>query len=171
MDKHSDLSRLSRYLTNTQIAVIFGGGGSRGFSHAAIIKRIRHDLDIPVDIVGGTSIGAIAGAYYAKEKNYEHVYQGLKYWANAMGNKFTMASDLTFPYVSFFSSKVYINEMQYRYGYDTQIEDLWLPYFCITTDISANQIRVHNHGHVWRWTVASRHLKRALLLLFLEGPS
>ena len=27
--------------------------------------------------------------------------------------------------------------------YDKQIEDLWIPYFCITTDLSASRMRVH----------------------------
>ena len=29
---------------------------------------------------------------------------------------------------------------------DVQIEDLWIPYFCITTDISASKMRVHTTG-------------------------
>lgn len=29
---------------------------------------------------------------------------------------------------------------------DKQIEDLWLPYFCITTDITASKMRVHTSG-------------------------
>lgn len=29
---------------------------------------------------------------------------------------------------------------------ETQIEDLWLPYFTVTTDISASEMRIHTHG-------------------------
>ena len=29
---------------------------------------------------------------------------------------------------------------------DKQIEDLWLPYFCITTDITSSKMRVHTNG-------------------------
>lgn len=31
---------------------------------------------------------------------------------------------------------------------DRQIEDLWIPYYCITTDITASKMRVHTAG---RW--------------------
>jgi len=31
---------------------------------------------------------------------------------------------------------------------DVQIEDLWIPYFCITTDISASKMRVHTSGKI-----------------------
>ena len=153
-DKHSDVARLSRYLLGSQIALIFGGGGSRGFSHAALIKRIKDEMDIPIDIVGGTSIGAIAAAWYGKDQNSKSVYTGLKRWAGQMGSKLTCAKDLTYPYVSFFSSKKYIEEMKMNFG-EMQIEDLWIPFFCITTDISANKMRIHRHGHIYRWTVAS----------------
>lgn len=154
LDKHSDVARLSRYLLGSQIALIFGGGGSRGFAHAAIVRQIKDELDIPIDIVGGTSIGAVAAAHYGRDQTSKSVYKGLKRWADQMGNKLVMASDLTYPYVSFFSSKTYIDEMRHNFG-DMQIEDLWVPYFCITTDISANKMRIHRHGHIWRWTVAS----------------
>ena len=29
---------------------------------------------------------------------------------------------------------------------DRQIEDLWIPYFCISTDLNMSQMRVHTHG-------------------------
>jgi lysophospholipid hydrolase len=38
------------------------------------------------------------------------------------------------------------------------IEDLWIPYFCISTDISASQMRVHSHGSLWRYVRASMSL-------------
>jgi lysophospholipid hydrolase len=31
---------------------------------------------------------------------------------------------------------------------ETHIEDLWIPYFTVTTDISASAPRIHTHGKV-----------------------
>ena len=42
---------------------------------------------------------------------------------------------------------------------DVQIEDLWIPYFCITTDISASKMRVHTTGKI---------MFSSLLILFCE---
>lgn len=39
-----------------------------------------------------------------------------------------------------------------------QIEDLWLPYFNITTDITASSMRVHTYGSLWRYVRASMSL-------------
>lgn len=38
------------------------------------------------------------------------------------------------------------------------IEDLWLPFFCVTTDISSLNIRVHSVGSLWRYVRASMTL-------------
>ncbi|XP_067598603.1 patatin-like phospholipase domain-containing protein 7 isoform X2 [Pseudorca crassidens] len=41
---------------------------------------------------------------------------------------------------------------------DRQIEDLWVPYFTITTDITASAMRVHTDGSLWRYVRASMSL-------------
>lgn len=41
---------------------------------------------------------------------------------------------------------------------DCQIEDLWIPYFCITTDLTASKMRVHTHGSLWRYVRSSMSL-------------
>ena len=41
---------------------------------------------------------------------------------------------------------------------DTQIEDLWIPFFCVTTDISVSKRKVHTHGSCWRYVRASMSL-------------
>ena len=39
-----------------------------------------------------------------------------------------------------------------------QIEDLWLPYFCVTTDITSSKMRIHNNGCIWRYVRSSMSL-------------
>ena len=53
--------------------------------------------------------------------------------------------DLTYPMTSMFSGKDFNKTIQATFG-DTYIEDLWLPYFIITTDITASCMRTHTHG-------------------------
>ena len=38
------------------------------------------------------------------------------------------------------------------------IQDLWIPYFCVTTDITESKMRVHNSGSLWRYVRASMSL-------------
>jgi len=50
------------------VGVVLGGGGARGFAHIAVLELIE-ELGIPVDMVAGTSIGAIFGGLYSAGYN------------------------------------------------------------------------------------------------------
>lgn len=53
--------------------------------------------------------------------------------------------DLTYPVTSMFTGQDFNFTLISALG-ETQIEDLWLPYFTVTTDISASKMRIHTHG-------------------------
>jgi NTE family protein len=53
----SDVAALVRQLTGRGIGLVLGGGGARGFAHLGLMRALN-ELDIPVDVVGGTSMGA-----------------------------------------------------------------------------------------------------------------
>lgn len=46
-----------------KIGLALGGGGARGFAHIGILK-VLEEADITVDMIAGTSMGAIVGAFY-----------------------------------------------------------------------------------------------------------
>src|SRR6201999_1478589 len=56
-----DIQRIARMLTGRGIGLVMSGGGARGFAHIGIVKALR-EAQIPIDLVGGTSMGAILGA-------------------------------------------------------------------------------------------------------------
>uniref|UniRef100_A0A8D3D8D0 lysophospholipase n=1 Tax=Scophthalmus maximus TaxID=52904 RepID=A0A8D3D8D0_SCOMX len=143
-DRHSDFSRLARVLTGNSIALVLGGGGARGCSHVGVIKAME-EAGIPIDIVGGTSIGSFIGALYAEERSA------------AMNSVFKTVLDLTYPITSMFSGSAF-NTSIYKVFQDKQAEDLWLPYFNVTTDITASAMRVHQDGSLWRYVRASMTL-------------
>ncbi|XP_051560425.1 patatin-like phospholipase domain-containing protein 6 isoform X2 [Myxocyprinus asiaticus] len=152
-DRHSDFSRLARVLTGNSIALVLGGGGARGCSHVGVIKAME-DAGIPIDIVGGTSIGSFIGALYAEERSAVRVKQRAREWSKAMNSVFKTVLDLTYPITSMFSGSAFNTSISKVFE-DKQIEDLWLPYFNVTTDITASAMRVHKDGCVWRYVRAS----------------
>ncbi|XP_054896867.1 patatin-like phospholipase domain-containing protein 6 isoform X2 [Poeciliopsis prolifica] len=152
-DRHSDFSRLARVLTGNNIALVLGGGGARGCSHVGVIKAME-EAGIPIDIVGGTSIGSFIGALYAEERSAVRTKQRAREWSKAMNSVFKTVLDLTYPITSMFSGSAF-NTSIYNVFEDKQIEDLWLPYFNVTTDITASAMRVHQDGCVWRYVRAS----------------
>ncbi|XP_064179598.1 patatin-like phospholipase domain-containing protein 6 isoform X6 [Anguilla rostrata] len=152
-DRHSDFSRLARVLTGNSIALVLGGGGARGCSHVGVIKAME-EAGIPIDIVGGTSIGSFIGALYAEERSAVRTKQRAREWAKAMNSVFKTVLDLTYPITSMFSGSAF-NTSIYKVFQDKQVEDLWLPYFNVTTDITASAMRVHKDGSTWRYVRAS----------------
>uniref|UniRef100_A0A9J8AT87 lysophospholipase n=1 Tax=Cyprinus carpio carpio TaxID=630221 RepID=A0A9J8AT87_CYPCA len=155
-DRHSDFSRLARVLTGNSIALVLGGGGARGCSHVGVIKAME-EAGIPIDIVGGTSIGSFIGALYAEERSAVRVKQRAREWSKAMNSVFKTVLDLTYPITSMFSGSAFNTSISNVFE-DKQIEDLWLPYFNVTTDITASAMRVHKDGSLWRYVRASMTL-------------
>ncbi|XP_072604098.1 patatin-like phospholipase domain-containing protein 7 isoform X7 [Vulpes vulpes] len=155
-DRHSDFSRLARVLTGNAIALVLGGGGARGCAQVGIIRALA-ECGIPVDMVGGTSIGAFMGALYSEERNYSQIRIRAKEWAEDMTSMVKTVLDLTYPITSMFSGAGF-NSSICNVFKDRQIEDLWIPYFTITTDITASAMRVHTDGSLWRYVRASMSL-------------
>uniref|UniRef100_A0A3Q3XKY2 lysophospholipase n=1 Tax=Mola mola TaxID=94237 RepID=A0A3Q3XKY2_MOLML len=155
-DRHSDFSRLARVLTGNTIALILGGGGARGCSQVGIIRAFC-ESGIPVDLIGGTSIGSLIGALYAEDRSYSRLRMRAREWAMEMTSVFKKVLDLTYPVTSMFSGATFNSSLSNVFK-GKQIEDLWIPYFNITTDITASAMRVHTDGSLWRYVRASMSL-------------
>ncbi|XP_023238253.1 LOW QUALITY PROTEIN: neuropathy target esterase sws-like [Centruroides sculpturatus] len=133
---HSDFSWLSRFLTGTTYGLVLGGGGARGAAHVGMIKAIL-EAGIPIDMVGGVSIGAFIGALWCAEKDITTVTQKAREWA--------LNSECAINYLKIFPGAVFNRGIKEVFG-ERQIEDLWLPYFTVTTDITNSTMRIHTHG-------------------------
>ncbi|XP_065209623.1 neuropathy target esterase sws isoform X2 [Planococcus citri] len=161
---HSDFSRLARWLTGTSVGLVLGGGGARGAAHVGMIKSIQ-EAGIPIDMVGGVSIGAFMGGLWCMERNITTVTQKARQWAFKMTHWWRQLLDLTYPVTSMFTGRDFNATIKATFN-DTQIEDLWLPYFTITTDISASEMRIHTHGDLWRYVRASMTIAGVLPPMF-----
>jgi NTE family protein len=47
-----------------RIGLVLGGGGAKGFAHIGVIEELER-RQIPVDVISGTSMGAVVGSMYA----------------------------------------------------------------------------------------------------------
>jgi lysophospholipid hydrolase len=50
------------------------------------------------------------------------------------------------------------NRSLYKAFYDLHIEDMWLPYFCNTANITTSKMEIHETGYAWRYIRASMTL-------------
>lgn len=78
-DPTTDFARLARFLTGTAIGLVLGGGGARGCAHVGMIQAMQ-EAGIPIDLIGGTSIGAFMGALWADELNINGYIERAREW-------------------------------------------------------------------------------------------
>lgn len=144
-----DIARLARTLTGNGLGVVLSGGGARGFAHIGVLRAFR-EANITIDAIGGTSIGAIIAAGYALEWSHDELQQRVR-------RSFVdtnPVNDYTLPLVSLVSGRKVSRLLRDEFG-EVAIEDLPLPYFCVSTNLSSGHLAVHRRGPLWRWLRAS----------------
>ncbi|KAL4401187.1 phosphatidylcholine and lysophosphatidylcholine phospholipase [Malassezia pachydermatis] len=152
----SDFARLARRLCGVSIGLVLGGGGARGCAHIGVLRALE-ELDIPIDLVGGTSIGSFVGGLYAREGMSVSSHGRAKRFAGRMASLWRFVTDLTYPLVSYTTGHEF-NRGIFKCFADTHIEDMWLPYFTNTTNITWSRMEVHTSGYAWRYIRASMTL-------------
>ena len=105
---------------------------------------------VPIDYIGGTSIGALLAAAYALDEDVEVVSARAQDWLGGSRSLLT----LTVPVLSFFSVRRFTAQLQRVFG-ETHLEDLWTPCFCTSANLSRAQPMVHEEGLIWRAVRAS----------------
>lgn len=129
--------RLARFLTGNALGLVLGGGAARGFAHIGVLKALKQ-LHIAVDLVGGNSMGAILAAEYALQWDEQQMLEKTR--------QLCLQRDrLTLPIVSLFSGKIMTHSLRSIVG-DLQIEDLWIPFFCVSCNISRAKLMTHHQG-------------------------
>ncbi len=145
----SDISRIARMLIGRGVGLVLSGGGARGFAHIGIVKALR-EARIPIDLVGGTSMGAILGAGVALGWSVDELTE--RFRASFVDAR--PLRDYTLPFVSLVSGHKVTRLLQHAFG-DLTIEDLPLEFFCVSSNLTTGHSEVHRHGELWRWLRAS----------------
>ena len=156
LDLPSDFDRLARLITGHAVGVVMAGGGARAFTHIGVMKALRAS-GVPVDQTGGTSMGAIVAAAIAARWTDDELverFRGSFVAANPL-------SDYTFPFVSLFGGRRVTTLLRSAFG-DKDIEDLVLPFYCVTANLTTANADTHTTGRLWRWLRASVSLPGVL---------
>ena len=152
---HADMERLSRWMGDAAIGIVLSGGGSRGLAHLGVLKALE-DTGIPIDAYGGTSQGAFCAALAAQGLGSVKMTAKAFEYASEMGSFRRLLSDITLPIFSIFHGAGFNRVVKNALNLGPQkIEDLWLNYFAVTTDVTAGQAAVHTSGVLWRMVRAS----------------
>lgn len=144
-----ELDALSRQISGRGIGLVLGGGGARGFAHIGLIRALE-ELQIPIDLVGGTSMGAFIGALLAcgfDSVEMEHLAHETFVARNYL-------NDYTMPKVSLIRGERFHQRLFTLFG-QRRIEDLRKTYYCISTNLTTGHAGVHRHGPLASWVGTS----------------
>ena len=157
-----DIARVARLLTGHALGVVLSGGGARGFAHLGAMRALEV-AKLPIDAIGATSIGAIVGAGWAAGWSYEEIVERFRRsfaHSNPLG-------DYTLPLVSLVAGRRLGRLLRAEFG-ETHIEDLQLPYFCVSANLTSGQAAVHRRGSLWLWLRASAAIPGVLPPVFTQ---
>ena len=145
----ADADRVARLVTNRAIGLVLSGGGARSMAEIGVV-RVMEELGVPIDAVAGTSAGALVAGAVARGWTAAQVRDALYEGMVTQGNPV----DLTVPFTSLAAGRRMTDRLRAAAG-TVDIEDLWLPFFCVSTNLSRNAPEVHRRGRGWRAVRAS----------------
>lgn len=155
--------RLARIITGNAVGVVLSGGGAKGYAHAGVLKALE-EAGIEVDMIGGTSIGSVISAGYASGLKPDEIIE-----SNAgLFQKFDPFREYTLPIISVLGGRKLDAMFKDAFG-GTNIEDLWLNYFCVSSDLTNASERVHKRGPLWKAVRASMSLPGILVPVVEDG--
>lgn len=122
-----------------KIALVLGGGGTRGFAHVGVIKALEAQGIVP-DIVVGTSVGSAVGALYAAG------YSGFQLQEMSIPMKEERVIDWSWPNRGLFTAKplqTFINQSVKN----VPIEKLRRTFAVVATDLASGEKIVFRSGN------------------------
>jgi predicted acylesterase/phospholipase RssA/CRP-like cAMP-binding protein len=134
--------RIGRRLTGRSVGVVLSGGGARGLAHVGVLEELVA-AGVQIDRVAGTSMGSFIGAQFASDGGAARIRDRCEEEL-VLRNPW---SDYTIPLVAATRGRR-LREMLARVFGARQIQDLQLPYFCVSADLIMSELFVHDRGPV-----------------------
>jgi len=131
-------------MRDKKIGLALGGGSARGLAHIGVLEVLDRE-GIPIDMIAGTSAGAIVGALYAQGKTITEITD------LALGvERYNLARlvDLSLPRTGFIKGKKIKELLASFIGGDIKFSDLKIPFACVATDIDTGEEIVIDRGSV-----------------------
>lgn len=161
--RKKDYGRLARILSNRAIGLALGGGAAKGSAHIGVIRALE-EAGIPIDMVAGASIGAIVGAHYAMGNDYDSMLT----FSEKLMRKIHPFRDYTLPIVSLIKGRALERLGKMVYG-DCEIEDLWRNFYCVSTNLSRSEVKIHHRGLLRNAVRTSCSVPGVIAPVFQEG--
>lgn len=137
---YADTARIARLITGSAVGVVLSGGGARAYAHIGALKALR-EAGTPIDFIGGASMGAVIGAGPAlgwSDEELEHHIRKAFVLSDPL-------ADIAPPIIAMTHARKVKALMKEAFG-DVQMEDMLLPFFAVSTNLTSGKLEVHREG-------------------------
>lgn len=150
----TDLQRLARVISGNAIGLVLAGGGAKGFAHLGVYQALK-EFNIPIDFVGGTSVGAMMSSLVAFDISPEEAKSNAR-----RGAFFNPTKDYTLlPFVSLIKGhrieKMISDSIVSSVGKEVNIEDTWIPCYFVSSNFTEAREVLHTKGSITKYLRAS----------------
>lgn len=145
----ADAARIARVVSGTAVGLVLSGGGARALSHIGALRALN-EAGVPIDFVGGASMGAVVAAGPAMGWSQQELEARIR-------KSFVESdplSDITFPMLAMTRARKVDRLLRETYG-DVDMADLVRPFFAVSTNLTTGRIEVHRRGLMRRAMRAS----------------
>ncbi len=139
-EEAADIQRVARILTGQSVGLVLSGGGARAYAHVGAVQALR-DRGVPIDFVGGVSMGAIIAAGVAMGWDEPEMERRIR-------EAFVDTSpldDIAIPLLAM-THGIKVNERLAHHFGEVNIADLWLPFFCLSSNLTTGAYQMHRRG-------------------------
>jgi predicted acylesterase/phospholipase RssA/CRP-like cAMP-binding protein len=154
-----DTGRLARLIAGEGVSLVIGGGGARAFA-ALGVARALGEIGTPIDTVCGVSAGAVVGALVAMGLSYDEAIARCAAVARRV--------DYTVPVYALTTGRNWSATLTDLFE-TTDIDDLVLPFFCTSVNLSQARLVVHDSGALLHATRASTAIPGILPPVWHDG--
>jgi NTE family protein len=148
-----------------KIGLALSGGAARGLAHIGVLRVLQNE-GIPIDLIAGTSAGAIFGAAYAWNQDVNWITRSAldRDW-----KKKAPLLDPSFPKSGLLKGKKLKNLLSHYIGSTIQFSDLKIPFACVASDIDTGEEVVIDSGPVLEAIRASISIPGIFSVVKREG--
>ncbi len=132
--------RIARIIAGRSVGLVLSGGGARAYAHIGAVSALR-EAGVPIDFVCGASMGGVVAACIAMGWDDEEIERRIReafVASNPLG-------DHVLPVVALTKGKRVEKRLAEHFG-DMLIEELHVPFFCVSSDIAEGRSHIHRRG-------------------------
>lgn len=157
-----DFARLVRFVEGTARGLVLSGGGALCVAHVGVYKALL-EANYNFDIMGGTSGGSAMAAAFLLQKRPSEIERDV----HEMFVKKRAMHRYTLPLFSLLDHTHFDLELRGLFG-ESDIEDLWLPFYAVSTNLSRYGLHIHRSGSLWKALRASASIPVMLPPIYTE---